>query len=75
MRKSTCRQQVIDFIKEMILTGEIKAGDRIKEAYIAAATELSRVPVREALVELARRVCCSLSPIRELRSSSPRPRT
>ena len=52
MRKSTCRQQVIDFIKDMILAGEIKAGDRIKEAYIAAATGLSRVPVREALVEL-----------------------
>lgn len=52
MRKSTCRQQVTDFIKDMILAGEIKAGDRIKEAYIAAATGLSRAPVREAVVEL-----------------------
>ncbi len=52
MRRATCRQQVVDFIKEMILSGELKAGERIKEAYIAAATGLSRAPVREAVVEL-----------------------
>lgn len=54
MRRATCRQQVIDFIKKMILSGELKAGERIKEAYIAAATGLSRAPVREAVVELCR---------------------
>jgi len=52
MRNASCRQQVTDFIKEQILNGEIKAGERLKEAYIAAATGLSRIPIREALIEL-----------------------
>ena len=52
MRTASCRKQVIDFIKDKILSGEIKAGERLKEAYIAAATGLSRIPIREALVEL-----------------------
>ena len=52
MRSSSCRQQVTDFIKEKIMAGEIKAGERLKEAYIAAATGLSRIPIRESLIEL-----------------------
>ena len=46
MRSSSCRQQVSDFIKEKIMAGEIKAGERLKEAYIAAATGLGMTAVR-----------------------------
>ena len=53
MRTASCREQITTFIKEKILTGEIKAGERLKEAYISAATGLSRIPIREALVELS----------------------
>lgn len=58
----SCRQQVIDFIKENIMSGEIKAGERLKEAYIAAATGLSRIPIREALVELCQEGLLNFEP-------------
>ena len=70
-RKASCRKQVIDFIKEMILAGEIKPGERLKEAYIAAATGLSRAPVREALVELCRDGILDFEPNRGVTVTRP----
>lgn len=54
MRRGTYRHQIIDFIKTKILAGELKAGERIKEEYIAAETGFSHIHIREALLILSR---------------------
>jgi DNA-binding GntR family transcriptional regulator len=43
---------VVSHIKNAILEGDYKPGDRIKETAIAEALDVSRAPVREALLEL-----------------------
>ena len=40
------------YIKETILTGELKPGDRIVESRLAQELGVSQAPVREALREL-----------------------
>lgn len=43
---------LFDFIKEAILTGDLQPGDRLVEEAVAQATSVSRTPVREALRRL-----------------------
>lgn len=67
----TLRQEVVDEIRQKILTGEFKEGERIKENDIAALFGVSRGPVREALrqieqeglVRYERNVGCSVASI------------
>jgi DNA-binding GntR family transcriptional regulator len=40
---------VLRFLREAIIKGEIKPGDKLKESVIAAKLGISRAPVREAL--------------------------
>ncbi len=42
-------------IQELILSGELKAGTKIDQAALAAEFDMSRMPIREALRELAAR--------------------
>ena len=46
-------QQVYEYTKHMILSGEIKSGERIAEGRIANHFKISRTPIREAM----RRLC------------------
>lgn len=46
------RQRVTDYIRKAVTSGELAAGERLKETYLAAKFGVSRVPVREALAEL-----------------------
>ena len=48
----TRTQLVAEAIREKILTGEIKAGDPLRQAALAAELNVSRIPVREALLQL-----------------------
>ena len=48
----TSRQRVVDHIREAVTRGELVAGERLKETYLASLLGVSRVPVREALAEL-----------------------
>jgi DNA-binding GntR family transcriptional regulator len=48
----TLREQVNNFIKSRILSGEIKAGERINEFELAEELGISRGPVREALRQI-----------------------
>ena len=48
----TLRQEVVDEIRQKILTGEFKEGERIKENEIATLFGVSRGPVREALRQI-----------------------
>lgn len=67
----TLRQEVVDEIRQKILTGEFKEGERIKENEIATLFGVSRGPVREALrqieqeglVHYERNVGCSVAAI------------
>jgi len=43
---------VVNYIKEMILTGEYKEGDHILESVVANRLGISRAPVREGIKEL-----------------------
>lgn len=48
----TRTQLVAEVIREKILLGEIKAGEPLRQAALAADLNVSRIPVREALLQL-----------------------
>lgn len=43
---------VVKLLREMITTGQFKSGAHLKEAELAAALQVSRGPIREALAQL-----------------------
>jgi DNA-binding GntR family transcriptional regulator len=43
---------VVDAIREKILKGEVKAGQPLRQAALAEELDVSRIPVREALLQL-----------------------
>jgi DNA-binding GntR family transcriptional regulator len=49
---SPIRDKVYGYIKNMILTGELVAGERIVERELADKLNISRTPIREALFRL-----------------------
>ncbi len=52
IKKTTYKDQVIDYVYEFILDGRYLPGDQIKESLLAKELGISRAPVREALKEL-----------------------
>lgn len=52
-KAKSLKDQVCDFISEKISSGEWLAGEKINEREICEAMEISRTPVREALIKLA----------------------
>ena len=44
---------LVDLIRDMIIEGKLPAGERINEVHLAAALNVSRTPLREALSRLA----------------------
>lgn len=48
----TRTQVVVEAIREKILTGAIKAGEPLRQAALAEELNVSRIPVREALLQL-----------------------
>ena len=51
-RRLLLHEEVSQYIKETILTGELKPGDRIVESRLAQELGVSQALVREALREL-----------------------
>ncbi len=51
-QRKTAQAVVSDSLREAILSGILKAGERLKQEIIAAKFGVSRVPVREALKQL-----------------------
>ena len=49
IEKKLYSDQIIEVIKDDLLRGALKPGDRIKEAQLAERLGISRAPVREAL--------------------------
>lgn len=52
--KSTYSEQAADYIRNIILTGELTSGDIVEEAAVAKELSISRGPVREAMQILIR---------------------
>jgi DNA-binding GntR family transcriptional regulator len=52
LRRRNLREEVVRYIRDLILGGEIKPGMRIDQDAIAADVGVSRLPVREALILL-----------------------
>ncbi len=50
--KKTYKDQVVDHVYQLLLTGELNPGDQLKERLLAAQMGISRAPIREALKEL-----------------------
>jgi len=48
----TRTQLVVEILREKILNGEIKAGQPLRQAALAEELNVSRIPVREALLQL-----------------------
>ncbi|WP_076542229.1 GntR family transcriptional regulator [Shewanella sp. UCD-KL21] len=48
----TRTQAVVEVLREQLLSGYIKAGEPLRQSAIAAQLNVSRIPVREALVQL-----------------------
>ncbi|MBR9729213.1 GntR family transcriptional regulator [Shewanella intestini] len=48
----TRTQLVVEALRERILSGEIKGGEPLRQSAIAEQLNVSRIPVREALVQL-----------------------
>jgi len=51
-KRRVFRDEICDYIKESILSGELKPGDRIVETRCAKELGVSQAPVREAIREL-----------------------
>lgn len=48
----TLRTEVVDMIRDAIMTGKLKPGEHLKETVLAKQMSVSRSPVREALRQL-----------------------
>lgn len=50
----TYSAQITDYIKQALLSGKLKPGDKVNEVRVAAELSISRAPVREALQMLVK---------------------
>lgn len=50
--RSTYKDQVVEFVYNLVLDGTLSPGDQIKESLLALEMGISRAPIREALKEL-----------------------
>jgi len=50
--KKTYKDQVVDYVYQLLLSGELKPGEQIKESLLAEQMGISRAPIREAMKEL-----------------------
>ena len=50
--KKTYKDQVVDYIYQLLLTDELRPGDQLKESLLAEQMGISRAPIREAMKEL-----------------------
>jgi DNA-binding GntR family transcriptional regulator len=62
IHKTTYKDQVFDFIYDVILKGDLKPGDRISETWLSETLKISRAPIREALRQLERDRLVDYSP-------------
>jgi len=49
IQKKTLHEEIANNLREMIMSGELKEGDKIKEDELCTVMEISKTPLREAL--------------------------
>jgi DNA-binding GntR family transcriptional regulator len=49
IKKMTLHEEIVTNLREMIMTGELREGDKIKESDLCISMGISRTPLREAL--------------------------
>lgn len=54
MKAQTLEERVYDAVRESIISGELRPGDPLVEAQLSTDMGISKTPVREALIRLAR---------------------
>ena len=50
--KKTYKDQVVDYVYQLLLNNELNPGDQLKETMLAEQMGISRAPIREAMKEL-----------------------
>lgn len=63
-KSKTKKEQVIDLLRDTILSGELAPGDRLLQEQLAARFEVSSTPIREAIQQLIAEGVLSHSPYR-----------
>ncbi len=63
-RRGGLAEEVVLYVREQILTGALKPGTKIDQEALAAALDVSRSPIREALVVLGQEGLLDLIPRR-----------
>ena len=63
-RRGVLGEEVVDYVRELILTGTIRSGEKIDQQAVSEALGVSRSPIREALVVLGREGLVELTPRR-----------
>ncbi len=58
----TLRERIVEFIKDAVISGRLKSGERVPEQEIAANFGISRTPIREAFRQLESEGFISLIP-------------
>ncbi|MEE9542746.1 MAG: GntR family transcriptional regulator, partial [Thermodesulfobacteriota bacterium] len=51
-RHLTLRERIVEFIKDAVISGSLKPGERVPESEIAERFGISRTPIREAFRQL-----------------------
>jgi DNA-binding GntR family transcriptional regulator len=64
LQKQNLSEQIVEVLKNLILAGELKPGERILEAQLASQLNVSRAPIREALLLLAQHGFVTIRPHR-----------
>ena len=63
-RRGLLGEEVVDYVRELILTGTLRSGEKIDQQAISDALNVSRSPIREALIVLSREGLVELIPRR-----------
>ncbi|MCK5825411.1 MAG: GntR family transcriptional regulator, partial [Desulfuromusa sp.] len=50
--KKTYKDQVVDYVYQLLLNNELNPGDQLKETVLAERMGISRAPIREAMKEM-----------------------
>src|SRR3989338_6829835 len=61
-RPLTLRERIVDFIKDSIISGRLRPGERVPEQEIAQSLGISRTPIREAFRQLESEGFISVTP-------------
>jgi DNA-binding GntR family transcriptional regulator len=66
-RSEPLRKQVYDYLRELLISGQLKSGDFINQAELIATLGISRTPLRDSLMQLEAEGFVSIIPSKGVR--------